>query len=318
MGRKEEPMIAYYNDPGHFADLMNGWIYRGEKKLTAEQIQETDSRYTAETNRKYRTRYRDIAKRVKNIRVVLVVGTEIQSYVDYSMSPIAKEDRLIPAITLVLYMGEEPWDAADNLHEILDFSNVTDEWKEYIQNYKVHVLDICHTPDERLMEFPNDIASMFLFIKYAKDKKKLAELVHSSLGFSELESDTVSTLLNYVEGSQVRKIKKTWETVGGKIDMRSALDEIYEDGVAIGEKRGEKRGITIGEKRGITIGEKRGITIGEKRGITIGKEYGISSMLELLQELGYCEDDAKFHLENKFQLSGQEADSYIKKYWNGK
>ena len=37
-GRKEEPMIAYYNDPGHFADLMNGWIYRGEKKLTAEQM----------------------------------------------------------------------------------------------------------------------------------------------------------------------------------------------------------------------------------------------------------------------------------------
>lgn len=88
--------------------------------------------------------------------------------------------------------------------------------------------------------------------------------------------------------------------------MRSALGEIYEDGVA------------VGEKRGITIGEKRGITIGEKREITIGKEYGISSMLELLQELGYCEDDAKFHLENKFQLSEKEADSYIKKYWNKK
>lgn len=97
------------------------------------------------------------------------------------------------------------------------------------------------------MEFPNDIASMFLFIKYAKNKKKLAELVHSSLGFSELENDTVSTLLNYVEDPQVLKIKKTWETKGGKIDMRSALGEIYEDGVAIGEKRGEERGITIGE-----------------------------------------------------------------------
>ena len=52
--------------------------------------------------------------------------------------------------------------------------------------------------------------------------------------------------------------------------MRSALGEIYEDGVAIGEKRGEERGITI------------------------GKEYGISSMLELLQELGYCEDEQNF------------------------
>ena len=83
-------------------------------------------------------------------------------------------------------------------------------------------------------------------------------------------------------------------TNGGKIDMRSALGEIYEDGVAIGEKRGEERGITI------------------------GKEYGISSMLELLQELGYCEDDAKFHLENKYQLSEHAADRYIKKYWNKK
>ena len=95
----------------------------------------------------------------------------------------------------------------------------------------------------------------------------------------------VRTAPNYV-----LQIKKTWETKGGKIDMRSALGEIYEDGVAIGEERG----------------------------ITIGKEYGISSMLELLQELGYCEDDAKFHLENKFQLSEQAADRYIKKYWNKK
>ena len=49
-------------------------------------------------------------------------------------------------------------------------------------------------------------------------------------------------------------------------------------GIAIGEERGEKRGIAIGEERGIAIGkelgEKRGIAIGEKRGIAIGKELG--------------------------------------------
>lgn len=47
MGQKEESMIAYYNNPENFADLMNGWIYRGEKQLTAAQIQEMDTRYTA-------------------------------------------------------------------------------------------------------------------------------------------------------------------------------------------------------------------------------------------------------------------------------
>ena len=40
MNPKEEPMVAYYDDPAHFADLMNGWIYRGTKQLMAEQILE--------------------------------------------------------------------------------------------------------------------------------------------------------------------------------------------------------------------------------------------------------------------------------------
>ena len=70
--------------------------------------------------------------------------------------------------------------------------------------------------------------------------------------------------------------------------MRCAIDEIYEDGIAEGEKRG----------------------------ISIGKEYGISSMLELLKELGYSEDTAKFQLEMKFHLSEQEAERYMKKYWS--
>ena len=40
--------------------------------------------------------------------------------------------------------------------------------------------------------------------------------------------------------------------------------------IAIGEERGEERGIAIGEERGIAIGEERG----EKRGIAIGEETG--------------------------------------------
>lgn len=332
MGQKEEAMINYYNDPAHFADLMNGWICRGEKQLTAEQIQEMDTRYTARTGQNYRSRYRDIAKRVKNVRILLVVGTEIQTYVDYSMpvrgmdydaveykrqistiknkrrsanparvamSPMKKTDRLIPAITLVLYLGAKPWDAADNLHEILDLSDVTDQWKKYIQNYKVHVLDVCHTPDERLMEFPEEIACMFLTIKYAKDKKKLTELAKNLSWFAEADKDTSAVMWNWIENKKMLKKIKVFETEGGKINMRCAIDEIYEDGIA----EGEKRGITIGEKRG------------EERGIIIGKEYGISSMLELLKEFGCSEDNAKFQLETRFHLSEKEADGYMRKYW---
>ena len=285
MGQKEESMIAYYNNPEHFADLMNGWIYRGEKQLIAAQIQ-TYVDYSMPVRGmdydaiEYKRQISEIKRMQKSTKPVSV-----------NMSPMSKTDRLIPAVTLVLYMGEKPWDAADNLYEILDFSDVTDEWKKYIQNYKVHVLDICHTSDERLMEFPDDIACMFLSIKYAKNKKKLTELAKKLPQFMEMGKDTYETVWNYVGNQQMLEIKKVWETEGGKVNMRCAIDEIYEDGIA----EGEKRGITIGEKR--------------------GEERGISCMLELLKEFGCTEDNARFQLEMKFQLSEKEADEYVKKYW---
>ena len=40
--------------------------------------------------------------------------------------------------------------------------------------------------------------------------------------------------------------------------------------IAIGEERGEERGIAIGEERGIAIGEERGIAIGEETGKKLG------------------------------------------------
>lgn len=327
MNPKEEPMVAYYDDPAHFADLMNGWIYRGTKQLMAEQILEADTRYTAKSQRNYRTRYRNIAKRIQNIRILLVVGTEIQTYVDYSMpvrgmdydaveykcqisrmnsnhkkeeisemslSPILKEDRLIPTITLVLYMGEKPWDAASNLYDILDMSDISEEWKSYVQNYKVHVLDICHTPDERLLEFPQKTASLFLSIKYARNKEKLSELVKKFSWFRGMDEETYDTVWNYVGNKRMLEMKKINEQ--GGVDMRCAIDEIYEDGIA--------------------EGEKRGLEIGEARGEARGTEWGIRHMLKLLKSLGYSAESAATQLAIQCNLPDEQAREYLKKYWN--
>lgn len=37
------------------------------------------------------------------------------------MSRIRKEDRLHPVITLIVYWGEDKWQGAKSLHDILDF-----------------------------------------------------------------------------------------------------------------------------------------------------------------------------------------------------
>ena len=86
--------------------------------------------------------------------------------------------------------------------------------------------------------------------------------------------------------------------------MRCAIDEIYEDGIA----EGEKRGLEIGEARG----EKRGLEIGEAR----GTEWGIRHMLKLLKSLGYSAESAATQLAIQCNLPDEQAREYLKKYCN--
>ena len=81
-------------------------------------------------------------------------------------------------------------------------------------------------------------------------------------------------------------------------DMASA----YHHGVDVGEKRGEERGIKLGEKRGMKLGEER------------GRKAGIRAFVETCKELGIPEQEMEEKLQDKFDLSEQEAKSYIEKH----
>ena len=71
--------------------------------------------------------------------------------------------------------------------------------------------------------------------------------------------------------------------------FKAEFEEKINEGIRIGEERGERRGIAIGEERGIAIGEERGIAIGEERGEKRGAERGeakgrLLNMLELVED----------------------------------
>ena len=63
------------------------------------------------------------------------------------------------------------------------------------------------------------------------------------------------------------------------------------DGITIGEERGEKRGITIGEKRGITIGEKRGEARGIIKGFAALIRDGILTLRDAASRANMTEDE---------------------------
>ena len=263
MGRKEDLMVNYYNCEKHFADLLNGWIFHGKTQIHAGQIQDGNIRYTRKRHTiKSQALYRDILKKIGDTQIRIIVGTELQTYVDYSMpvrtmdydvgeykiqieciqnaferknpksvrfSAIEKEDRLIPTITLVLYLGEKPWDGARNLHEILNMERIPEDMRTYIADYPLHILDVCHTEDERLMEFPRDIACMFLILKYQKDKKQLKKILENEKTFQNISADTYETAWQYTNDTAMLEKLEALENKEGEISMCQAIREIMED-----------------------------------------------------------------------------------------
>ena len=270
MGRKEHPLVWYCHDDRNFAELMDGWLFHGKGCIHPDDIHSTDRRFLAKSSKRvYRDRYRDIFKSADGMGLRLFIGAEHQAHVHYAMpvrimdydsvsyslqkdlirrqheeaqdlaederlSGFSETDRLTPVITLVLYCGSRPWDGASRLHQLLDLERIPQQLRRYIADYRIHVLDICHTSDRRLKEFPPDIRVLFFFLKYRDDPEKLKRCMAKE---QDIRRDTYDTIAESVGEQRLKDIRP--EEKGGKINMCKAIDLLIADG----EKRGEKRGI---------------------------------------------------------------------------
>ena len=184
MSRKEHPFVWYYNKNLHFAELINGWLFRGSDRLTADDISDSDRRILT---RKGRNQYKD---------------------------------------------------------------RFPQELTEYVTDYRIHVLDICHTSDERLEEFPPDIRTMFLFIKYKDDPDTLMKKLSNA---EDVCRDTCEAIVDMVGERRLKKVMP--EEEGAKVCMCKAIDILIKDGEKRGELRGFERG-TAQERKNTELQRK--------------------------------------------------------------
>ena len=87
------------------------------------------------------------------------------------LSGFYKADKLLPVITLTLYLGAGQWDAPKSLHEML---TVKDEsLLKYIPDYKLNLITPADINDDELGAFHTELGTVLEFIKYSKDKKRI-------------------------------------------------------------------------------------------------------------------------------------------------
>ena len=157
------------------------------------------------------------------------------------LSRIRKDDRLHPVVTLVVYWGEEEWQGAKCLHDILDFGEEkTDRMelphtlRKYVPEYPIHFLNLsemnsCET-------FHTELKTLFEL--YARRNRKAEFTEYLEEHADEVDSETCWVLGQLVNSQELQNY--TSEERKEKKDMGNVITELIEDGRAEGRRDGLK------------------------------------------------------------------------------
>ena len=167
------------------------------------------------------------------------------------LSGISSKAKLKPVITVVCYFGTKPWDGPRSLHDILDIQNP--KLKSFVPDYPICIIDPHTLSDDQLEVLDTSLREVFMCIRASRDRKKLKELVNSSVRFQHMDPDAANLVYAALDiDIQIHPNQK-------EINMCQAVEEWKQELFDEGYASGEKDGYASGEKDGIEKGEKIGI-----------------------------------------------------------
>lgn len=282
-GKKAIVSKKYFSDNGRFAEIINQGLFQGKGVLDPDKLLEQDSTELAafgvsSENVDVLWKERDILKKYEDGGTFFIIGLENQTEVHYCMplrnllydtlnyeeqrrkiakehlkkkdlsgaeflSGFAKTDVLNPVFTLVLYYGEDEWDGARSLVELLNIPEEFAAYKDKLLDYKINLLDVKRI--ENLDDYSDELKALFGYIKYQKDKYALTRFVNENEDiFRNLSLESVQAIAVLGNSKELGKFYEGSSNSGEeRIDMCQALREMMEDAKREGREEGREEGI---------------------------------------------------------------------------
>ena len=151
---------------------------------------------------------------------------------DEFLSGFTKEDKLIPVITITVYLGTMEWDGPRKLSDM--FGDVDEELMPFIPDYRINLLAPREITD--FTGFRTSIRQLFEVLKNAYDKEKMQEVLQNDEKFSKVDRETVEAI-NLFAGTDIDIDEK--EEV---IDMCKAWEDQKNEGRELGREEGRELG----------------------------------------------------------------------------
>lgn len=149
------------------------------------------------------------------------------------LSGFHKDDKITPVITVVVHFGANKWDGPKSLHEMMEVPNR--ELLEFIPDYKIHLIDPAQLTPNDLNQFETSLREVMGYIKYSKDKEKLAAFLNDNadewieVNAARVIKTITRTPIEIPEGAEV-------------INMCEAIEAMMKDSKEVGKTEGIMEG----------------------------------------------------------------------------
>lgn len=272
MGKKDDYQSHYFDSKKRFADLYNGCLFGGKELMRPEDLEETDSVVVIPSRDTTPTKVIcDKVRKWKGYYTSILV-LESQSYVDYRMvlrtmkddlanyekqrtqayqdlldsgqkpsnneflSSTPENFRLIPVITLVIYVGTEgPWTGKTELYDLMD---IDEELKPYVSNYRFNLYDYHDHNDFSVFKTEN--RTLFEVLSHSDDKEKIMQYMENSPHKNTRDPEVFSGILGCIGIKPTQELlKKLYDKETGGYDMCKAIRDMIDEG--------KEQGVTLGK-----------------------------------------------------------------------
>ena len=130
------------------------------------------------------------------------------------LSGMRKGDKLIPIITLVVYLGDNEWDGPRSLHDMLEFKD--EGLRRFVPDYRINLFSPTDMEDESFECFHTSLGFAMKVLKYQRNN---ADRVIEENGHKSIDRDTAVFLNN------VASLNLEFEEEEGGIDMCLAMEK---------------------------------------------------------------------------------------------
>ena len=254
-----EKILEAYNEV--FADIVNVLLFNGKEVIKPDELVEQAPRAAYKADGRLREIERDVAKRwtKQNIHIACI-GLENQTTVDrdmplrvigydgaeYRWQLSQNFPERYPVATLVLYFDyEKHWNGPLNL---LDCFPVPEEFKPYVNDYKVNLFEIAYLTDEQVNLFKSDfrvVAEYFTQMQRNRD--------YNPEPWTLVHVQEVLQLLSIMTGDhRFEEVLTDW-TEGSARNMCEVLSRIEDRGITKGRAEGRAEGRSEGRVEGISL-----------------------------------------------------------------